>query len=610
MIERTLGRYKIVGELGRGAMGAVYRAIDPLIEREVAIKTLLPNLPDDVMDEVRERFIREARSAGRLNHPSIVTIFDVGEQDGVAYIAMELLEGRTLQQMLKEGDRLPVHLAAELIAQVADALDAAQQYRIVHRDVKPANIMLGPGGRAKLTDFGVARVDSSSMTQTGAALGSPKYMSPEQVLGQPVDPRSDIFSLGVVLYETLTKHTPFERPTDSTVFSLMNRIAGEPHGSVRKYDGAIPVAFDQILDRALAKKPDNRYQRAGQMAADLRNYRTLKPGQPLADEKTQKLDTGFARSSGASSASVNRPATAEELKARAALMADLDQFTKNFEEEEQERVRAEQEALARKQAELQRWGALEEAKRQQFERHVEGGGDPSVDVSQTMVRRHGALEALRKQSAPAPQPEQTATTREERSARAKALAATLDVALRSANEYLAQLVKEMNSVGPVSGRPYEFLYFGKLVSPKLSDARIDTRMAEIDGRKMLEHVNLRFRVAPLEPARARVTGEDILRCKQYLESIGAEFKGQAEERNAAGKITRAQFTAPAGLPCEINVRGDYATAAVLIELVNVRRVGKLQARIPCDLLGDVVDDLARYAIGVDDDFEKVLKIAK
>ena len=223
--QKTLGRYKILGELGRGAMGAVYRAVDPLIERDVAIKTLLPELPPEVLAEVRERFIREARSAGRLNHPNIVTIFDVGEQDGVAYIAMELLEGRSLQQVMKER-RLPFEETAELVAQVADALDAAYQFKIVHRDVKPANVMVGPNGRAKLTDFGVARIDSSSMTQTGAALGSPKYMSPEQVLGLPIDPRSDIFSLGVMLYEMLAGRTPFERPTDTTVFSLMNRIAG------------------------------------------------------------------------------------------------------------------------------------------------------------------------------------------------------------------------------------------------------------------------------------------------------------------------------------------------------------------------------------------------
>src|SRR4051812_34197245 len=148
-------------------MGAVYRAVDPLIEREVAIKTLLPNLPEEVMAEVRERFIREARSAGKLNHPSIVTIFDVGEQEGVAYIAMELLDGRSLQQIMKDGRRLPFDVTAEYCAQVADALDHAQQYSIAHRDVKPANVMVSAAGRCKLTDFGVAYVPSSTMTQTG-----------------------------------------------------------------------------------------------------------------------------------------------------------------------------------------------------------------------------------------------------------------------------------------------------------------------------------------------------------------------------------------------------------------------------------------------------------
>ena len=192
--QKRFGRYLIAGELGRGAMGAVHLAKDPLIERDVAIKTLLPDLPAEVMGDVRERFLREARSAGRLNHPNIVTIFDVGEQDGVAYIAMEVLEGRSLQQMLREG-RLPLASIVAIAAQVADALDHAQRFGIVHRDVKPANIMVSATGRAKLTDFGVAHVPSSNMTQTGAALGSPKYMSPEQVTGQAIDPRSDIFRM-------------------------------------------------------------------------------------------------------------------------------------------------------------------------------------------------------------------------------------------------------------------------------------------------------------------------------------------------------------------------------------------------------------------------------
>src|SRR5712671_4039650 len=242
VIKKTLGGYKVIGELGRGAMGAVYRAVDPLIEREVAIKTLLPNLPEDVMSEVRERFIRE---------------------------------GRSLQQILRGQERITFQVIAELAAQVAEALDVAQRFKIVHRDVKPANIMVDPSWRAKLTDFGVAHLDSSSMTQTGAALGSPKYMSPEQVLGVPLDPRSDLFSLGVVLYEMLTRRTPFERPNDTTVFPMMHRIAGEAHIPLRQVDPSIPQAFEHILVRALAKKPEQRYQRGAEMAADLRNFKTL-----------------------------------------------------------------------------------------------------------------------------------------------------------------------------------------------------------------------------------------------------------------------------------------------------------------------------------------------
>src|SRR3970282_1450244 len=161
-------------------MGAVHRAIDPVIEREVAIKTLLPGLPPEIMDEVRVRFLREARSAGRLNHPNIVTIFDVGQEGGAAYIAMELLEGASLHQMLKERQRIPFHTAADIIAQVADALQHAHGFSIVHRDVKPANVVVAPSGRAKLTDFGVAYVPASDVTQNGSALGSPRYQGQDR----------------------------------------------------------------------------------------------------------------------------------------------------------------------------------------------------------------------------------------------------------------------------------------------------------------------------------------------------------------------------------------------------------------------------------------------
>ena len=586
---RTLGRYKILGELGRGAMGAVYRAQDPMIDREVAIKTLLPNLPQEVMAEVRERFIREARSAGRLNHPNIVTIYDVGEQDGMAYMAMELLQGHSLQQVLRHPQRLAFKTVARLIAQVADALEHAHRSKIVHRDVKPANIMIDNTGRAKLTDFGVAYMPSSTMTQTGTALGSPRYMSPEQVLGHPIDGRSDIFSLGVVLYEALTRRTPFEEPQDTTVFALMNRIAGTPHMPLRKIDPQIPEAFERVIDRALAKKPAERYQNAGEMAADLRKI----TGEQLAAaasasagyEKTVALGTPPPRSP-------------QDDALRTQLITDLDKFVEKYDREEQARLRAEEEARLRKEEEVRRWGEAEARKRDDFERQREAAVAAATDPGAT--KRRAALELLRKQAALQPARENPEVVR------AKAIGA-LDASMRGAFQYLAELARELNSVNPTSEQPYEFIYLGKLPSVSLSQAFVDSRPRRIDGKDVCDHVFIRYQITPARPAKARVLGDDIRRCEDYLGFMKVAFQQRVEAKNDFGKATRAEFTVTGSLPCEINVRADYDNFMVNIELTNVRRLGRVSYRLTPQQFEDAVDDLARYMLGADDDFEKVAR---
>ncbi len=597
MEEKTLGRYKILGELGRGAMGAVYRAVDPLIEREVAIKTLLPNLPPEVMDEVRERFIREARSAGRLNHPNIVTIFDVGEHNGTAYMAMELLDGKSLQQILRE-QRLPFDTTADLVAQVADALDAAYGYKIVHRDVKPANVMVGPSGRAKLTDFGVARMESSSMTQTGAALGSPKYMSPEQVLGLPIDPRSDIFSLGVMLYEMLAGRTPFERPTDTTVFSLMNRIAGEPHPPLREVDAKIPAAFVPIVNRALAKKPEQRYARASEMAKELRNYRASTGAAPSdVYEKTVMVGPGAAPGA--------KPGAADP-KLNSQLLTDLDKFTEDFDHQEKTRLKAEEEARLKKEAALQKWGEEEARRRETFHQTLApaaagtaaaGSTDPSM---QTTGTRRGALDFLKQQAATQPLKENPAVVRE------RALVA-LDMTMRSAFQYLAEVVKEMNALMPTTARPYELMFIGKVPAVTLSDGFVDSRPLHIPGKDVCERVMVRYRVTPTPPAKVSLLGEDILRCIEYLKAQKVEYKAEAEARNDFGKVTKALVTVSGSLPCQISLRGDYENPGVAIELINVRRMGKQEGSIAQDKLHDATDELARYVLGIDEEFEKYLR---
>ena len=270
-----LGRYEVIGELGQGAMGVVYKAKDPLIDRVVAIKTINLGLAMDEKEEYEGRFYQEAKAAGRLNHPNIVTIYDVGKSGNVAYIAMEFLEGRELRDIMNERGMLPVDQVLDVVAQVALGLAYAHEHGIVHRDVKPSNIMLVRDGLVKITDFGIARMASSSVrTQTGMVLGSPKYMSPEQVMGKEIDQRSDIFSLGVMLYEMLTGQAPFDGENVNAIMYQTLNVVPMPPNSLNP---AVPEMVNFIVAKALTKGSEDRYQNAKDFAADLRTCRDTLP---------------------------------------------------------------------------------------------------------------------------------------------------------------------------------------------------------------------------------------------------------------------------------------------------------------------------------------------
>ena len=270
----SLGRYKILDVIGRGAMGIVYKAVDPAIDRVVAIKTINLSLDKEELAEYEARFQQEIKAAGRLNHPNIVTIYDVGKTDQVAYMAMEFLEGNELKDIIASGNLMAVDQVVDIIAQVADGLWFAHQQDIVHRDVKPSNIMvinLPNGVLAKVTDFGIARVPGSAVkTMTGIVLGSPRYMSPEQVVGRELDARSDVFSLGVVLYETLTGIAPFDGDNLTAIMYATVNAQPEPPSLL---DPAVPRMLDLIVAKALAKSLDDRYPSMREFAADLREVR-------------------------------------------------------------------------------------------------------------------------------------------------------------------------------------------------------------------------------------------------------------------------------------------------------------------------------------------------
>jgi serine/threonine-protein kinase len=267
MRAQHIGRYELLDELSRGGMGVVYRAKDPLIDRIVAIKTIGMGLSRVESETFDKRFDLEARSAGRLNHPNIVTIYDMGRSDDGAYIAMEFLDGRSLRDILDSGVVLDPPRVAHIAVQIADALAYAHEHDVIHCDIKPANVMVLASGRVKITDFGIARLPTGSRTFAGNVFGSPRYISPEQILDRKVDSRSDIFSLGAVIYEMLTGVPPFGGgQLDEILFQVINDKPDSPS----KRNAAIPPAFDAIVDRALAKDPGDRYARASDMAADLR----------------------------------------------------------------------------------------------------------------------------------------------------------------------------------------------------------------------------------------------------------------------------------------------------------------------------------------------------
>jgi serine/threonine-protein kinase len=268
-----LGRYQVEKELGKGAMGVVYGGKDPKIGRVVAIKTmaLSAEFEADELQDAKERFFREAETAGRLNHPNIVTIFDAGEEHDLCYIAMEYLKGKDLVPYTKQPNLFPHDKVLSIVERVADALSYAHTMGVVHRDIKPANIMYEPeSDTVKVTDFGIARITDSSKTKTGMVLGTPSYMSPEQLAGRKIDGRSDIFSLGVTLYQMLSGRLPFE---GESMTQLMFAIANAPHPPIRDYNPALPEWVEPLIDMALTKDFEKRVQTGAAFAEAIRAAR-------------------------------------------------------------------------------------------------------------------------------------------------------------------------------------------------------------------------------------------------------------------------------------------------------------------------------------------------
>jgi serine/threonine protein kinase len=296
---KRFGRYEVLTELGRGAMGVVYKAHDPKINRTVAVKTIsLAGQDPEEEQEYRQRFFREAEAAGRVSHPGIVTIFDVGEEPETRapYIVMEFVGGESLEKLLSRGDhKLPMEKALQLALELAEALECAHAQGVVHRDLKPANILMTEDGHAKIADFGVAKLNLANHTLAGRALGTPAYMSPEQLNGDPVDGRSDLFSLGVILYTAVTGYRPFQGNSALTVsFKVVNR---DPIPATL-LDTELPERLDAIITRAMAKDPAERYQCGIELVRDIKRLR---------EEQKSSAEPQLGETSGTEASKKGRP---------------------------------------------------------------------------------------------------------------------------------------------------------------------------------------------------------------------------------------------------------------------------------------------------------------
>jgi serine/threonine-protein kinase len=272
----AIGKYRVTRALGRGAMGMVYEGFDPGIERRVAIKTILAEyLEAAEMAEASARFKREAQAGGRLQHPGIVAVYEYGEDKDMAYIVMEYVEGRELKSILRDGPPLVLIDTFEIMKQLLSALDYSHKQGVVHRDIKPANVMVTAGNKVKVMDFGIARLESSSLTQVGTVVGTPTHMSPEQLTGLPADGRADLWSAGVILYEMLTGFSPFLAETPATVMHKVLQTDPDPPSTLKP---GVPPGFDAVMERALAKKADQRFQTAAEFAAAILQVMRFKPG--------------------------------------------------------------------------------------------------------------------------------------------------------------------------------------------------------------------------------------------------------------------------------------------------------------------------------------------
>ena len=600
--ELALGKYQIEKVLGKGAMGVVFGAFDPTVARKVAIKTIRKDLlsKNAEDEEILERFNREARAAARLNHPNVVTIYELGEDNDLAYIAMEFIVGESLQDMIARQGRLPVMDAIAIANQLFDALDYAHQHDVVHRDIKPANLMIDTKGLLKVTDFGIARLDASELTQLGTVMGSPSYMAPEQIKGQVVDGRADLFSAAVILFEILTGQRPFT----GSIATVMDKVVNAPHPAPSALNSELPDTFNSLFDRALAKQPSHRFKN-GQEFRDALRDAALAVSPRSSDSDVDTLVNGAATTlvTPTDGPMFSMQFSNEELglsAVKAKLLQEIEAFSQTFDPAllqtmEQDNARGKVQ-WGVKFPELTPWPGAVHAPAELTQRA------PTLQPVQAPDTDGGLLEKLKREASAKQALDGQRVSLHIRQKR------SISESLQTAYHYLREFCESLNILKPVRPGTYSILNVLRVENPPWQHGSADFReKADATGGQLFEQVSVSFRLGQGKELCIERENPAHMSVRNSLFDNNVTFT-ETEERNEHYQTVRTRFLITCDVKVEARLVADYERGDIRFIQKNVQRFGSSEFRLaPETLTQEALEEFANLLLGQESRFEAMCR---
>lgn len=584
-----LGKYEIKRELGRGAMGIVYEGFDPFIERTVAIKTIQKSMIDkSEAQEILSRFRREAQAAGRLTHPNIVSVYEYGEDGDVAFIAMEFIVGIELKEHFDKTVRFKISDSAKIMTQLLDALEYSHSRGVVHRDIKPSNILITKDGQVKIADFGIAKIESSDLTQVGTVLGTPSYMSPEQFMGLAVDHRSDIYSAGVILYQFLTGERPF---TGSNMTIIMHKVLNQPPVPPRTLNPDLPEALQKVVEKAIAKRPEDRFQTAAEFMKALK----LAVESPAPAAQVSSSDATITMSNTAQNKQKNGMGQSSLTD-----FSPMD-FEERLKESQREADRKSGNVVVEKQPDDSSWDIKLE-----FDQFV-----PSKTETKTAAAtpapipvmlpdfqagsQSGLLAGLAQEAKVRLDSRQT--TLQESQAKAR----RVDDALNRIVKFFYPFIKHVNDVEPMINRTYRYDARTIYSNLKWRGAVVESRKQSISESALMDYVVFSVNLFAPEPVLLKRPWGPIETLKKELHHLRLRVVEDAETDNKKPKQEWLETQLAADFPVQIRFQGNYTETSINVMCRNVGAFGVTAYKLePDDVTPAFLDDLGLFLLGRSD----------